>query len=85
MADFHAMPSKVQPMLATLRRTFHEMPGLVTAREDEIFPGNDGFSYAFAQCEVTGRFRAIRRGGRVEDLYYSLGTMRFFRTALAQP
>jgi hypothetical protein len=68
-------------------RAFHGAPGPEAAGEPEFLPGNDGFSYAFAQCEVEDRFGTSRRRGFVGQTYHSLtvSSIEPFQTALAQP
>jgi hypothetical protein len=43
-------------MPAMWRQAFHRAPGPESAGEPEFLPGNDGFSYGFAQCEVEDHF-----------------------------
>ena|SRR5271155_2123384 len=74
-------------MPAMWRQAFHGTPRPGLANEPEFHPGNDGFSCAFAQCEVEDHFGTNRRGGLVEQTYHSLTVSSIgpFQTALAQP
>jgi hypothetical protein len=68
-------------------QAFHGTPGPEAAGEPEFLPGNDGFSYAFAQCEVEDHFGTSQRGGFVGQSYHSLtvSSIEPFQMALAQP
>jgi hypothetical protein len=55
-------------------RAFRGCPRLEAAGETETLSGNDGFSPAFAQCEVDDRFRPNRPRGREQKTFYSLGS-----------
>ncbi len=71
-------------MPATWCQTFHGTPEPESAGEPEFLPGNDGFSGAFAQCEVEDHFGTRRRGGPVQQTHYSLSSMESFRLVVAQ-
>jgi len=62
----YVLPAKAQPMPV---RPWQVLPGCLDSRQlaRGFFPGHDGLSEAFAQCEVKGRCGAIRRGGVVEQ------------------
>jgi hypothetical protein len=65
-------------------QAFHGTPEPGLADEPDFLPGNDGFSYAFAQCEVEDHCGTSRRGGLVERTYHSLRSMESFRLVVAQ-
>jgi hypothetical protein len=71
-------------MPATWCQTFHGTPGPESAGEPVFLPGDDGFSYAFAQCEVEDHSGTSRRGVHVEQTHHSLSSMESFRLVVAQ-